>query len=93
MLSSSVSTPRTRAEAPLRRGGPCATGALPEMRDLLAPWTVRAVTSYPQVLDRAQEAGMLSAADVSRLLRFYADPRRHRWHSCPEARTALSGAI
>jgi orotate phosphoribosyltransferase len=50
----------------------------PEMRDLLAPWTVRAVTSYRQVLDRAQEAGMLSAADVSRLLRFYADPRRHR---------------
>ncbi len=65
----------------------------PEMRDLLAPWTVRAVTSYPQVLDRAQEAGMLSAADVSRLLRFYADPRRHRWHPGPEARTALSGAI
>jgi orotate phosphoribosyltransferase len=65
----------------------------PEMRDLLAPWTVRAVTSYPQVLDRAQEAGMLSAADVSRLLRFYADPRRHRWHSGPEARTALSRAI
>jgi hypothetical protein len=28
----------------------------PEMRDLLAPWTVRAVTSYPQVLDSAREA-------------------------------------
>jgi orotate phosphoribosyltransferase len=26
----------------------------PEMRDLLAPWTVRAVTSYPQVLDSAR---------------------------------------
>ena len=69
--------------------------AFPELHDRegLAPWTVRAVTSYPQVLDRAQEAGMLSAADVSRLLRFYADPRRHRWHPGPEARTALSGAI
>ena len=65
----------------------------PETRDLLAPWTVRAITSYPQVLDSAQEAGMLSAADVSQLLRFYADPRRHRWHSGPEAHTALSGAI
>ena len=48
----------------------------PEMRDLLAAWTVRAITSYPQVLASAQEAGMLSAADVSQLLRFYADPRR-----------------
>ena len=37
----------------------------PEMRDLLAPWTVRAVTSYPQVLDSAREAGLLSAADVA----------------------------
>ena len=51
----------------------------PEMRDLLAPWTVRAVTSYPQVLASAQEAGLVSAADVGQLLRFYADPRRHSW--------------
>ena len=63
------------------------------MRDLLAPWTVRAVTSYPQVLDSAQAAGMLSAADAGQLLRFYADPRRHRWHSDPAVGTALSGAI
>jgi orotate phosphoribosyltransferase len=51
----------------------------PEMRVRLAPWTVRAITSYPQVLASAQEAGMVSSADVSELLRFYADPRRPRW--------------
>jgi orotate phosphoribosyltransferase len=52
----------------------------PEMRARLAPWTVRAITSYPQVLASAQEAGMIGAADVSQLLRFYADPRRHSWN-------------
>ena len=57
----------------------------PEMRELLAPWTVRAVTSYPQVLDSAREAGLLSGADVRELLRFYADPRRHRWDCDPAA--------
>ncbi len=41
----------------------------PEMRARLAPWTVRAITSYPQVLASAQEAGLVSAADVSQLLR------------------------
>jgi orotate phosphoribosyltransferase len=51
----------------------------PEMHARLAPWTVRAITSYPQVLASAQEAGMVSAADVGQLLRFYADPRRHSW--------------
>lgn len=30
----------------------------PQMRALLAPWTVRALTSYPQVLASAQEAGL-----------------------------------
>jgi hypothetical protein len=48
---------------------------------VLASWTVRAVTSYPQVLASAREAGMLSAADAGQLLRFYADPRQHHWHS------------
>jgi orotate phosphoribosyltransferase len=57
----------------------------PEMRALLAPWTVRAVTSYPQVLASAQEAGMVSAADISQLLRFYADPRGHCWRSVGDA--------
>jgi orotate phosphoribosyltransferase len=65
----------------------------PEMRDLLAPWTVRAITSYPQVLASAQEAGMLSAADAGQLLDFYADPRRHRWHSGPATRATSSRAI
>jgi orotate phosphoribosyltransferase len=64
-----------------------------EMRDLLAPWTVRAVTSYPQVLASAREAGMLSEADVSQLMSFYTDPRRHRWHSGPAAGVALFGVI
>jgi orotate phosphoribosyltransferase len=51
----------------------------PEMRARLAPWTVRALTSYPQVLASAQQAGMVSAVGVRELLRFYADPRRHSW--------------
>ena len=51
----------------------------PEMRARLASWVVRAVTSYPQVLASAQDAGLVSAADVSELLRFYADPRGHSW--------------
>jgi orotate phosphoribosyltransferase len=51
----------------------------PEMRAVLAPWPVRALTSYPQVLASAQEAGLVSAADVAQLLRFYADPRQHSW--------------
>jgi orotate phosphoribosyltransferase len=51
----------------------------PEMRATLAPWTVRAITSYPQVLASAHEAGLISASDIGQLLRFYADPRRHTW--------------
>jgi orotate phosphoribosyltransferase len=51
----------------------------PEMRTRLAPWTVRALTSYPQVLASARAAGMVSAADIGQLLRFYGDPRRHTW--------------
>jgi orotate phosphoribosyltransferase len=51
----------------------------PEMRARLAPWRVRAITSYPQVLASAQAAGMISATDVGELLHFYADPRQHSW--------------
>jgi orotate phosphoribosyltransferase len=51
----------------------------PEMRARLAPWTVRAITSYPQVLASAREAGMISASDLGQLTRFYADPRRPSW--------------
>jgi orotate phosphoribosyltransferase len=83
------------AETSLRVAGvqSIANWNFPEMRDLLAPWTVRAVTSYPQVLASAREAGMLSDGDVSQLLRFYADPRRHRWPPGPAAATTLSEAI
>jgi orotate phosphoribosyltransferase len=56
-----------------------ANWGFPEMRTRLASWPVRALTSYPQVLASAQQAGMITAADVSELLRFYADPRRHSW--------------
>jgi orotate phosphoribosyltransferase len=56
----------------------------PEMRARLAPWTVHAVTSYPQILASAQEAGMVSAADVGQLLRFYADPRQHSWSTADD---------
>ena len=75
------------AETSLRVAGvqSIANWNFPEMRGRLAPWQVRAVTSYPEVLASAREAGMLSDADVSQLLRFYADPRRHRWPQRPEA--------
>ena len=81
------------AETSLRIAGvqSIANWNFPEMRDRLVPWTVRAVTSYPQVLAAAHDAGLLSEADVAQLLRFYADPRQHRWHSGTE--TTLSGAI
>jgi hypothetical protein len=51
------------------------------MRALLAPWTVRAITSYPQLLASAREAGMVTAAEASQLLRFYAHPRSSDWYS------------
>jgi hypothetical protein len=63
--------------------GSIANWGFPEMRTRLAPWPVRALTSYPQVLASAQQAGMVTAADVRELLRFYADPRRHSWRLPP----------
>jgi hypothetical protein len=36
---------------------------------------------------------MLSDADAGQLLHFYADPRRHRWHSGPADKANLSGTI
>jgi orotate phosphoribosyltransferase len=56
----------------------------PEMRTRLAHWTIRALTSYPQVIARARQAGLVSAADEGQLLSFYADPRRHRWNRAGE---------
>jgi orotate phosphoribosyltransferase len=69
------------AETDLRVAGvqSIANWDFPEMRTLLAPWPVRALTSYPQVLASAQEAGLVSTADVGQLLRFYADPRQYSW--------------
>jgi orotate phosphoribosyltransferase len=69
------------AETSLRVAGvqSIANWDFPEMRAQLAPWPVRALTSYPQVLASAQEAGLATAADVGQLLRFYADPRQHSW--------------
>jgi orotate phosphoribosyltransferase len=83
------------AETSLRVAGvqSIANWNFPEMRDALAPWPVRAVTSYPQVLASAAEAGLLSGPDVRELLRFYADPRRHRWPADPAAGEILSRSI
>jgi orotate phosphoribosyltransferase len=69
------------AETGLRVAGvqSIANWDFPEMRAQLALWPVRALTSYPQVLASAQEAGLVTAADVGQLLRFYADPRQHCW--------------
>jgi hypothetical protein len=53
------------AETSLRVAGvqSIANWNFPEMRDLLAPSTVRAVTSYSQVHPSARQAGMLSDAE------------------------------
>jgi orotate phosphoribosyltransferase len=71
------------AETGLRVAGvqSIANWNFPQMRALLAPWTVRALTSYPQVLASAREAGLVSSVDVEELLCFYADPRGHAWSS------------
>jgi orotate phosphoribosyltransferase len=69
------------AETSLRVAGvqSIANWNFPEMRARLARWPVRAVTSYPQILSSAQDAGLISAADAGQLMRFYADPRQHSW--------------
>lgn len=85
VVASGASTARAiqslLAETGMRLAGvqSIANWNFPEMRARLASWTVRAITSYPQVLASAQEAGMISAADVGQLLSFYADPRGHSW--------------
>jgi orotate phosphoribosyltransferase len=65
------------AESDLRVAGvqSIVNWAFPEMRARLGAWPVRAVTSYPQVLASALEAGLIDGADLSQLIRFYADPR------------------
>jgi orotate phosphoribosyltransferase len=92
VVASGASTERAiqalLAETGMRLAGvqSIANWNFPEMRARLAPWTVRSLTSYPQVLASAQETGMISAAEAGELLRFYADPRGHSWrHYSDEA--------
>jgi orotate phosphoribosyltransferase len=68
-----------RAETSLRVAGvqSIANWGFPEMRALLAPWQVRAITSYPQLLASAQAAGLVTGDDATELLRFYANPREY----------------
>lgn len=51
----------------------------PEMRSRLTEWQVRALTSYPYILDCAKNAGLLDDAVVAQLSRFYQDPRNYAW--------------
>jgi orotate phosphoribosyltransferase len=72
-----------RAETGMRVAGvqSIANWNFPEMRTALVHWRFRAITSYPQVLASAQQAGLVTAEDLSELSRFYADPRGHSWSS------------
>lgn len=56
-----------------------ANWGFPEMRESLAEWPVRALTSYPQVIDCVRAAGLIDDGQASQLRRFYADPRNHAW--------------
>lgn len=51
----------------------------PEMRARLGSWPIRALTSYPDVLDRARARGLIDDDDLARLIRFYQDPRGYAW--------------
>jgi orotate phosphoribosyltransferase len=51
----------------------------PEMRSRLTECRVRALTSYPYILDCARAAGLLNDAGVAQLSRFYQDPRNYAW--------------
>jgi orotate phosphoribosyltransferase len=51
----------------------------PEMRSRLNAWRVKALTSYPYLLDRAQAAGLVDDAGFAQLSGFYQDPRNYAW--------------
>jgi orotate phosphoribosyltransferase len=51
----------------------------PEMRAALGQWPIRALTSYPHILDGALAAGLIDDAGFAQLGHFYADPRNHAW--------------
>jgi orotate phosphoribosyltransferase len=51
----------------------------PEMRASLDEWRVRALTSYPHILDCARAGGLIDDAGFTQLSQFYRDPRQHTW--------------
>jgi orotate phosphoribosyltransferase len=51
----------------------------PEMRAALGQWPIRALTSYPHILDGARAAGLIDDAGFAQLSHFYTDPRNHTW--------------
>ena len=51
----------------------------PEMRAALGQWPIRALASYPHLLDAALAAGLIDDAGFAQLGHFYADPRHHTW--------------
>jgi orotate phosphoribosyltransferase len=51
----------------------------PEMGATLDQWPVRALTSYPDILDGARAAGLVDDAGFARLSDFYRDPRSYVW--------------
>jgi len=52
----------------------------PEMRARLGSWPVRALTSYPYVLDHARACGLIDDDGLAGLTRFYQDPRDYAWN-------------
>jgi orotate phosphoribosyltransferase len=51
----------------------------PEMRATLGAWPVRALTSYPALLECARDAGLIDDSGLASLTRFYTDPRHYDW--------------
>jgi len=51
----------------------------PEMRAALDQWPVRALTSYPHLMDSARAVGLIDDAGFTQLSHFYRDPRNHTW--------------
>jgi orotate phosphoribosyltransferase len=51
----------------------------PEMRAVLDRWPVRALTSYPHIMECARAAGLIDDASFAQLSHFYLDPRNHTW--------------
>jgi orotate phosphoribosyltransferase len=56
-----------------------ANWGFPEMRETLDEWPVRALSSYPQIIDRARAAGLIDTGQAGQLRHFYLNPREHTW--------------